>query len=93
MIVERITFKTKHGCRDKFIELVKAVVAEAGLTPHVYSFRHGLWNAVISDLVFETEEDRQKFSWDWSKPIAAEWGKKTADLIDSDITNELLELH
>ena len=95
MIVERLTFKVKVGCRAKFIELTKAVVEEAGMTSRVFSYRFGPHDIVISDLEFESMEDHRKF-WDdldWSQPKAAEWYKKEADLTESGQTNELLNLH
>jgi hypothetical protein len=42
---------------------------------------------------FETREEQQEFSWDWSKPKLAEWGKKHDDLIVSGPISELLQAH
>ena len=95
MIIQRITFPVKVGCRDEFIKLTKAVVAEMGLTPRVCSYRFGPYDVVISDLVFETEEDRQKF-WaevDWSTPKAVEWVKRGHELREFGTTTELLQVH
>jgi len=93
MIVQRVMFKVKLGCRAEFIELTKAVVVEAGLTPRVCSYRHGPRDTVTSDLEFETEEDRQEFPFDYSRPKAAEWVKKLTDLIVPGTTNEVLQVY
>lgn len=94
MIVERWTWKVKHGCRDEVIELGKAAVEEFGVTPRICTFAFGPWDIVISDLEFESEEDRKKL-WadvDWSQPALAEWSKKEPELVVS-ATHELLEVH
>ena len=93
MIVQRITWKVKVGCKNEFIELTKAVVEEQGLTPRVCSYVFGPYDVVTSDLEFETEEDQQKYHTDWSKPKTAEWAKKHAELTESGTTVELLRVH
>ena len=95
MIIERYTFPVKVGYRDEFVELIKASIAESGLTPRVYTYIVGPHDVVISDAVFETEEERLKY-WeeiDWSKPKAAEFQKKYADLAENGATNVLLRVH
>lgn len=95
MIVERWTWKTREGHRAEVIELVKALVEEAGLTPRVCSYVFGPYNVVSSDLEFETMEDRAKFweSFDPSQPRMAEWNRKRPDLVDHDTTCHLLRVH
>jgi hypothetical protein len=95
MIIERWTWKAKVGCRAEVIELVKAMVEEAGLTPRVCTYAFGPYQVVISDLEFETEQDRQEW-WagvDWSQPAMVEWHKKEPDLTESDIDHALLHVH
>ena len=98
MIIQRFTWKVKPGCKNKFIDLTKALVQEAGLTPRVWSFVSEPSDIVGSDLEFETEQDRQTF-WDKvdkSKPAWVEWQTKGGDLTESDVsdhTKELLRVH
>ena len=95
MVIERWTFPVKTDSQFEFIELIKASIAESGLTPHVYTYIVGPHDVVIVDAVFETEEERIKY-WegvDWSKPKAAEYQKKSADLVEYGVTNELLREH
>jgi len=96
MIVERIVWKVKAGCRDEVVKLVKAVAEEAGVTPRVCTFTSGPPDIVTSDFEFETEEERQKF-WkdlDWSAPAIDKWIKKHDDLTErSEYHHELLQVH
>jgi hypothetical protein len=92
MIVHRHIWNVKHECRDEFIELTKAALGEQ-VTLRVCSFIFGPYDTVLVDTEFETLEEEQKFSWDWSKPKLAEWGKKHHDLIVSGPINELLRVH
>ena len=95
MIIERWTWKAKVGCRAEVIELIKAGVAETGLTPRICSYVFGPYDIVSSDLEFETEEDRKKW-WDevdWKQPKMAEWLKKRPDLVESHGPHELLRVH
>jgi hypothetical protein len=95
MVIERITTPVKPGCRNAYIELVKALLAEAGLEPRVFSFIHGPMDVVTADLVFESEDKRLKW-WagiDWSKPKAVEWATKNTELVESGTTNQLLQVH
>lgn len=93
MIVHRHLWKVKHGCRDEFIESTKAMLDEAGVAYRICSFIFGPYDTVIVDTEFETEEDRQRFSWDWNKPIMAKWHERHYDLVESGVVNELLRVH
>jgi len=94
MIVERWTWKVKQWCRDEVVELTKAMVEEMGLTPRICTFTFGPWDVVMSDLEFESEEDRIEW-WaglDWSQPATAAWHKRERELVVS-ATRALLEVH
>ena len=93
MIVHRHTWNMKHGCRDEFIELIRAALGEQDVTFRVCSFIFGPWDTVVVDTEFGTLEEEQKFSLDWSKPKLAEWGKKHDALVVSGPINELLRVH
>jgi len=95
MIVVRWTYRTKVGCRDEYIKLLKAAVAELGLTPRVCSYKAGPQDIVESDLEFETEEIHQQWSssFDASLPAVAEWRKRRPDLLESGTVREVLEIH
>ena len=93
MIVARNIWKVKHGCRDEFIELTKAALDEQGVPYRIYSFIFGPWDTVIVDSEYETEEDRLKHSYDWSKPKISEWAKEHGDLVESGMIHELLRVH
>jgi hypothetical protein len=95
MIIERWTWKAKFGCKDEVIKLVKAMVAEAGLTPRVSTYLFGPYEVVISELEFETEQDRQEFwdDFDRNKPHITEWHKRQRDLTESEIGHDLLCVH
>lgn len=95
MIIERWTWKTKFGCKDEVIKLVKAMVEGLGLTPRVCTFTFGPYHTVFSDLEFESEEDRKQFwdDFDGSQPDFVEWHKRQPELTESDITRELLQVH
>ena len=85
MLIERRTFKTKVGCRDEVIKLLKALVEEQGLTPRVCTYVDGPEDIVTSDYEFETMEDMDKF-WndvDPSGPVFVEAHEKVPDLIES----------
>ena len=94
MIMERRTYKTKVGCRDEVIKLIKALVEEQGLTPRVCTYVDGPQDIVTSYLEFETEEARQKWmdSRDPSGPVFVEAHEKVPDLIES-YSKELLQVH
>ena len=95
MIVGRYTYRTKVGCKHEYIQLLKAAVAELGLTPRVCSYHAGPQDIVESDLEFETEEIHQQWSssFDASLPAVAEWLKRLPDLIESGTVREELEVH
>jgi hypothetical protein len=93
MIVNRGVFTVKHPCRDEFIELVKAAFEEQDVTYRVCSYIYGPYDVILVDTEFETEEEQQGFSYDWSKPKLAEFAKKHDDLIASGPVNQLLRVH
>jgi len=95
MIVERWTFRVNHIYQDEFVELLKAAVEEAGLTPRVCTYEFGPVDTVISDLEFATSEDREAFwgSMDWSQPKVTEYLKRYPDLAEAGATKELLRVH
>lgn len=95
MIVERWSWKVKTGYRGELIEVVKALVAELGLTSRVCSYVYGPFDMVILDNEFESEEDlkeSQAVRHDKPGPAMVEWVKKRRELVVSE-THELLQVH
>jgi hypothetical protein len=93
VIVSRHKWRVKHGCRDEFIELIKAALDEDGVPYRVCSFIYGDYDAVLVDTEYETEEDHLEHSYDWSKPKISEWAAKLDDLVESGTVHELLRVH
>jgi hypothetical protein len=93
MIVERAIWGVKHECRDEFIKLVKAAFEEQDVTFRISSYIYGPWDTVIVDTEFETEEEQQKFKYDWSKPKFVEFVEKHDAMIRLGPINELLQVH
>ena len=95
MVIVRYTFRVKVGCQSEVIKLVPALFEEQGATPRICSYVYGPWSIIISDIEFETVEDHLKWqaASDWSGPKATEWIERHADLLESDITVEVLMVH
>ena len=95
MIVVRYTWKVNHIRQSEFIELVKAAVEEAGLTPRICSYVFGPTDTVTSDLEYETIEDwvKRRNDWDRSQPAFAEFLKKYPDLAEIGMTTEVLQVY
>jgi hypothetical protein len=95
MIVERIVWKAKVGCRDELIKLAKAWLERYGLTGRVCTFDSGDHATVWVNLDFETKEDRETFwaNYDWSRPEAIETLEKFQNLLAYEGTHELVRVH
>jgi hypothetical protein len=95
MVVERVSYRVKHEHKREFIELVKALVAAAGVAPRVCSSIYGDTGVVTSDLEFETEEDQHKFwsNFDFSMPEYVEFMDKFADMTETGYIHELWRVH
>ena len=94
MIVERWTWTTKVGRRDEFIETFKALIELQGFAGRVCTNMSGPFFAVYWYQEFESMEDRQKV-WDaidWDRPEIKELTDKFSDLVESDVTREILRV-
>ena len=95
MIVERWTWTIKRGCRNEFIEVMKAMLKLNGFAGRVCTHKFGPYDVVSWYQEFESMEDRQKV-WDaidWSRPEVAELRKKNEDLSEPGTTRELYQVH
>ena len=95
MIVERMMWVPKVGCRDEFIEALKAISKLNGFAGRVCTQMYGAYDAVFWYQEYETMEDRQKIydAIDWSRPEVAELSKKFRDLHETGTTHELYQVH
>ena len=95
MLVERHTWRVEYGQRSEWVEVVKAWVEAAGLTPRVCSYLYGPKDIVTSDLEFETIQDIQKFwdNFDSKSPAHVSLHEKQHDLGVSYVNKELLNLN
>ena len=95
MIVERITWKLKPGCRPEAIEVLKAGALPDGPTFRIYTFMFGGNDeTVVVEAEHETIEDREKFWADWgTQPKADETVMRFRELMETGGVHELLRVH
>jgi hypothetical protein len=97
MLVERMTWEAKPGCREELIEWcrrVRDLPVSQGVKSRIYSTLWGNWNTVILELESETQEDMNKY---WAGvgeggPEYAENEKTLWELVAPGHTNEMLRV-
>jgi hypothetical protein len=94
MIIDRVIRTAKPGCKYRLIKVLKNWVEWSGAMGRVYTSNVN-YDTVISDIDFETEQDRQRFydGLDWSQWKSIEAPEKIDDLRAPGMTWEILTLH
>ena len=95
MIVQRMTFVAKPGCRDKMLEILQDLwkTGDRPPTHRIYVSISGPLNAIQQEIEFEDFEAREKFWADaMSAPGVEPLLKKLIELEDTGATSEFLRL-
>jgi hypothetical protein len=95
MIVERFTHKPKVGHTYELVKLAKDWLERHNLTGRVCTIEFGRLSTVCMELEFETMQDLLKFwdGYDWAEPEVIETTKAFEDLLETEPTREVLQVH